>query len=98
MKIVKIAAVLASSFLTVLLILIFKVENPDVTLYEQTVEVLMNQEGLTSMKEIEERFPLLIDIKSTMDQITQMNEFVLSKTHGSPPVRYKYTLYASTEP
>lgn len=86
MKYLKIAAILAGSFLIALFTLIFKVENPEVTLYEQTVETLMRQKGLTSKPEIEEYFPALIDIQSKMHKITKLNEFVLRKTQSPPPI------------
>lgn len=86
MKVIKIAAVIASSFLIALLFLITKVENPEVALYKKTIEMLMEQEGIATKQEVEEQFPILIDIKSTMNQIANMNEFVLSKTRNPAPI------------
>jgi len=86
MKVIKIAAVIASSFLVALLILITKVENPEVALYKKTIKMLMEQKGITTKKEVEEQFPILIDIQSTMSQIANMNEFVSSKTRNPAPI------------
>ena len=86
MKVIKIAAVIASSFLVALLILITKIENPEVALYKKTIEMLMEQEGITTKKEVEKQFPILIDIQSTMRQIANMNEFVSYKTRNPAPI------------
>ena len=86
MKVIKIAAVIASSFLVALLILITKIENPEVALYKKTIEMLMEKEGITTKKEVEKQFPILIDIQSTMRQIANMNEFVSYKTRNPAPI------------
>lgn len=86
MKIVKIMAALATLFLVALFTLIMSVENPEIALYEKTVQLLMQKEGVTSEKEAEERFPILIDIQTSMNKITKMNEFILNKTQNPAPI------------
>lgn len=86
MKAIKIAAVLAGSFLVVLLILIAKVKNPETALYEKTVKTLMQQEGINSQQEIEQRFPVLMEIQADMKEIAEMNRFILNTTRNPVPM------------
>lgn len=86
MKVIKIAAVFACSFLIALLFLIIKVENPEIALYKKTVKMLMQQEGVVSEQEIEERFPILIGIQTDMKEVAELNQFILSKTQNPAPV------------
>lgn len=86
MKVIKIAAVLACSFLISLLLLFIKVENPEIALYKKTVKTLMEQEGIASEQEIEERFPILIRIEADMKEVAELNQFILSKTQNPAPV------------
>lgn len=86
MRITKIAAAVACGLALLLLTLTFTVKNPEVALYENTVEILMEQEGLTSNQEIEERFPILIGVQAKMSQIADLKRFMLDKTQSPAPI------------
>jgi len=86
MKIIKIAAVFAGSFLVALFILIIKGQNPEVALYDKTVEVLMDQESLASEQDVLDSFPALQDIKSNMTRVAQLDWIIQSKTQGPAPM------------
>lgn len=86
MKIIKIAAVIAASFLITLFIVIIKVENPEIALYQETVEMLMLQEGVNTKQEIEEHFPILTEIQANLDKIAKLNQFIACKTQSPAPV------------
>lgn len=86
MSVIKITAGFACGLPILLLVLALAVKNPETTRYEQTVERLMVQEGLTTEREIEAHFPVLNEIKSKLDQITQLNQLILSKTQGPVPI------------
>lgn len=82
MKVVKIAAGVACGLIILLLVLIFTVRNPETALYEETVEMLMKQEGSSSHREIEESFPILVEIQADMSRIAKLKQVVLVKTLG----------------
>lgn len=86
MSVAKMAAGFACGLTILLLVLAFTVKKPETVLYEKTVKILMRQEGLTTDREIEERFPVLNEIQSNMDQMAQLNQFILSKTQGPVPM------------
>jgi len=86
MRIAKIAVATACGLTLLLLTLTFMVKNPEVALYEQTVEILMKQENLASSQEVDERFPILIDVRAKMNQIADLKRFVLDKTQSPAPI------------
>jgi len=86
MRITKIAAATACGLTLLLLTLTFTVKNPEVALYEQTVETLMEQEDLASSQEVEERFPMLIGVRAKMNRIADLKRFVLDKTQSPAPI------------
>ena len=86
MNVLEVATVLASSILVALFVLIIKVENPETALYQTTVEMLMQQEDLSSEQEVEERFPILREIKSKLNQIANMKQLMLRKTQSPSPI------------
>lgn len=83
---VKIAAGLAGGITIVLFVLALTIKNPETALYEKTVETLMAQEGVTSEREVEKRFPQLIDIKSTMSQVTDLNRTMQRVAQNPAPM------------
>jgi hypothetical protein len=85
MKYIKIAATFASCFLIALFILIIIVENPEVALYNETVEILMNQEKLETEDEVLDHFSALKDIKSKMNRISYLKSSIHSITGGPAP-------------
>lgn len=85
MKVIKVAAVIACSFLVTLCTLIFLIENPEKKRFEQTVESLMIHEGLSSEQEVFDAFPALKDIQSKMDRIAHLNRDIQSLTGGPAP-------------
>jgi len=86
MKIVKIIALIASSFLVTLLALIITVKNPEVALYEKTIETLMDKEHLTCEQDVLDNFPDLKDIKSSMARVAYLDGFIQGKTQGPAPM------------
>jgi hypothetical protein len=94
MKVIKIAATVASCFLIALFFLIIIVENPEVALYNETVEMLMNQEKLETEDEVLDHFPALKDIKSMMNRISYLKSSIHSITGGpAPNVSKEESLY-----
>jgi hypothetical protein len=85
MKVIKIAATFASCFLIALFIMIITVENPEVALYNETVEILMNQENLETVDEVLHHFPALKDIESMMNRISYLKSSIHSITGGPAP-------------
>lgn len=73
MSIVKIAAGLAGGSSILLLLLALFLQNPDTVWYEETAEILMEQEGLSSVQALESRYPALVDIKGQLQQINALN-------------------------
>ncbi|MFK7772481.1 MAG: hypothetical protein AB8F94_10085 [Saprospiraceae bacterium] len=86
MKFIKITATFACCFLIALFILIIIVENPEVALYDKTVEVLMNQEKLETEEEVLDYFPALKGIKSNMTRVAYLNYIIQDKTQGPAPM------------
>ncbi len=86
MKVVKFAMAFAACFLIVLIILIVNSENPEIALYDKTVETLMIQKGFTSVHEVLECYPTLKEIKNKIDRIGQLQVAIQSKTQGPAPM------------
>ena len=89
MKVIKIAIVIAINFLIALFILTAKVKNPEIALYEKTVETLMRKEATNSEQKIKERFPMLIDVQSNINKITKLNQILHSKIRSPSPMMTK---------
>ncbi len=86
MNAVKIAVGFAGGITILLVVLALNVKNPETALYDKTVEMLMKQEGVTSELELEKRFPELIDIKSTMSQVTDLNQTMQRAAQNPAPM------------
>ncbi|MEM9674439.1 MAG: hypothetical protein AAF992_17735 [Bacteroidota bacterium] len=86
MNAVKIAAGFAGGITILLVVLALNVKNPETALYDKTVEMLMKQEGVTSELELKKRFPELIDIKSTMSQVTDLNQTMQRVAQNPAPM------------
>ncbi|MEO1516919.1 MAG: hypothetical protein AAFV95_17990 [Bacteroidota bacterium] len=82
MKVFRIAAVLASGILLALAVLLSRVENPELALYEEVMEVLWQEERWNSLQELEDCFPVLIDIQSDLQQIDHWKQMMRSRTGG----------------
>ncbi|MEL6717394.1 MAG: hypothetical protein AAFO82_23755 [Bacteroidota bacterium] len=89
MRTIKIAAAVACGLTLLLLALTFTVKNPEIALYEETVELLMEQEGISCDQEITKRFPVLLDIQAKMKQLADLRQLVLDKTRSPAPVMAK---------
>jgi len=85
MKVVKIATGIGRGLVVLLCILAFVLETPEHSQYEKTVEILMEQEGVSSIQEIEARFPVLADIQFCMNRIEHLTHIVQSKTRSLAP-------------
>ncbi|MEM8526403.1 MAG: hypothetical protein AAGG68_17305 [Bacteroidota bacterium] len=86
MKTIKIAAAVACGLTILLLVLTFTVENPELALYEETVQKLMAQEGINCDQEIKRRFPILLGIEKKMDRMANLKQLVLDKTRSPAPI------------
>nr|WP_298995983.1 hypothetical protein [uncultured Allomuricauda sp.] len=85
MNSVKITIALASSVLIFLLGLLLFIKNSEKDLYDQTVEMVMAHQGLTTTDELGKFCPELNDIKRKMDQIGRLNSNIHSLTAGPAP-------------
>lgn len=86
MIVLKIAAGFAFGVMILLFVLIFTIKNPETALYDKTVEMLMRQEGVTTDREIKERYPILIEVQSNISRIAELNQIVLSKIQSPTPI------------
>ena len=82
MRGIKIAAGTACGLTVLLLVLAFSLRNPEMALYEKTVEMLESQEGLSIDRSIEEHFPQLIAIRSNIKKMADLKQMILRKTQS----------------
>lgn len=85
MKAVKFAAGLACGLTVLLLILAFTVKNPEVALYEDTVEKLRQATGIPAEQSMEEQFPALAEIQADLKRIAELNQYVNSQSRCPAP-------------
>lgn len=86
MRFIKIAGAFAC-FITILIIaLAFTGKNLETEMYEETVDMLMKQEGMTSDLACEERYPILVDVKTNLNLIASLNQIVLNKSRNPAPM------------
>jgi len=86
MRFIKIAGAFACFITVVVIALAINGKNPETEMYEETVDMLMKQDGMTSDLECQERYPILVDIKKNMSKITSLNQIVLSKSRNPAPI------------
>lgn len=81
---------MVASFACGVIILLFMLsitlKNTETQRYEETVEMLMHKEGLSSAEEADERFPILIEIRAMMTRIDDLNKRVHRKAHSPAPI------------
>ncbi|MEM9920717.1 MAG: hypothetical protein AAF990_21645, partial [Bacteroidota bacterium] len=86
MSIVKIAAAIICCGTAILLFaLTLNAEKSETVLYKETVEVLMQQEGLTSDQELEARFPILVEVQTNLARIAELKQLILDKVRSPAP-------------
>lgn len=86
MSIVKIAAAIICCGTAILLFaLTLNAEKSETVLYKETVEVLMQQEGLTSDQELEARFPILVEVQTNLARIAELKRLILNKVRSPAP-------------
>ena len=85
MTAIKIATSIACGILLLLGILIVFAQNPEQKSFDDTVELLMEREGLTSSSEVIKSFPELEQIESKMQQISQLKTATQRLTGGPAP-------------
>lgn len=85
MNIIKVVAISACGLLIVLFTLITSIENPEKKLFEETVESIMINEGLSSYQEVLDASPELKDIKSKMQRVSYLNNCINRIPRGPAP-------------
>lgn len=85
MKTIKIAAGLACGLTILLLVLISASEDPEATLFKETIELLMKQEGLASVRETKARFPELTEVQDDLERISALSQLLLRKGQSPAP-------------
>lgn len=85
MNISKIVLGLLLSFLIIVLSLVLCLKDKDKSTYQEAVNFLMIQEGLSSPEETVNYFPELRDIKSKIDRIDYLSRTIHRFTEGPAP-------------
>ena len=85
MKVVKIAVGIARGLTILLCVLAFTLQSPEQSQYDKTVEMLMEQEGISSVQELEARFPVLASIQFCMHRIDHLTQLIQTKTRSLAP-------------
>ena len=86
MNSIKVAAAIACCLVTAIVVLVALFENPERTLYDQTVKTMMIQEGLSSETQVLEHWPELRQVSEKMEKIGQLNSEIHSLTAGPSPM------------
>ena len=85
MKAIKITALGAILLCLTLVILAVVTKNPEVRLYDKTVEQLMISEGFSSEQEVLANVPHLAEIKGKMNELDNLKYHVQSKVQDPVP-------------
>lgn len=86
MDLMKVLIIAAFSFISILFMILFFSKNPDEKLFDETVASLMIIEGLSSVDEVIDVFPVLENIKSKMDSISYLKNHIDGMSGGPSPI------------